>query len=85
MFLINQSLAHRTLFHRIGSFTDIEFKTQIKKKDQPKFTFVELEDSKEEPKKESFTNDVEANAVADLLAAFDIDLQTCAVTTPYRT
>jgi len=52
---------------------------------QPKFTFVDLEDSKEELKKESFTNDVEANAVADLLAAFDIDLATCAVMTPYRT
>lgn len=52
---------------------------------QPKFTLVDLEDSKEEQKKESFTNDVEANAVADLLAAFDIDLATCAVMTPYRT
>jgi SpoVK/Ycf46/Vps4 family AAA+-type ATPase len=78
------------LFNRIGSFIDIAHnQVKLSKKEaltyQPKFTFVDLEDSKEEQKKESFTNEVEANAVADLLAAFEIDLATCAVMTPYRT
>lgn len=85
MFLINQSAAHRTLFHRITCFTDISHTSKSVKKDQPKFTFVHLDDSKEEQKKESFTNEVEANAVADLLNAFSIDLSGCAITTPYRT
>ena len=93
MFLLNPAHAHRTLFNRIGSFIDISYAMppalKSTKKNQSvaqiKYTFVDLEDSKEEPKKESFTNEVEANAIADLLAAFDLDLATCAVMTPYRT
>jgi superfamily I DNA and/or RNA helicase len=34
--------------------------------------------------KESFTNEVEANAVVDYLSAFSVD-GSCAVMTPYRT
>jgi len=55
------------------------------RKDQPKITFIDLSDSKEDQKKESFTNENEANAVADLLTAFNIDLANLAITTPYRT
>ena len=57
----------------------------MQKSDTIKYTFVDLEDSKEEPKKESFTNTVEAEAIADLLSTFNIDLAKCAVMTPYRT
>jgi len=58
---------------------------KVAKKDQPKITFIDLSDSKEDQKKESFTNENEANAVADLLTAFNIDLASLAITTPYRT
>ena len=47
--------------------------------------FVDLQDSKEDQKKESYTNEPEANAVADMLDAYKIDLASCAVMTPYRT
>ena len=47
--------------------------------------FVDLQDSKEDQKKESYTNEPEANAVCDMLDAYKIDLASCAVMTPYRT
>lgn len=44
-----------------------------------------MEDSAEIAKKETYTNEHEANAVADLLQAYPFDLDTTAVLTPYRT
>lgn len=66
----------------MGSFVDIAQKLT---KTKPKFTFVDLSDSQQEQKKESFTNEPEARAVWDLLAAFDLDLKETVVLTPYRT
>ena len=82
LFLLNPTSAHRALFQRVGSFIDV---SQKQTKTKPKFTFVDLSDSQQEQKKESFTNEAEARAVWDLLAAFDLDLQETAVMTPYRT
>lgn len=84
-FLINPTNAQRTLYSRIRTFIDLEPFSKKSINSNIKFTFIDLEDSKEEPKKESFTNLVEAEAIADLLSTFDIDLTKCAVMTPYRT
>ena len=72
MFLLNPSHAQRTFFSRIGKFVDISHTVSKVKKIQ--FQFIDLDDSKEEQKKDSFTNEIEAKAIGDFLTAFDIDL-----------
>ena len=90
MFLISETVNPKTLFARCTpSFVLPAYaptkKSPVKKSPKVQFTLVQLDDSQEIAKKETYTNENEANAVSDLLQAYKFDLASTAVLTPYRT
>lgn len=46
---------------------------------------MDIEDAEEEEMKESFTNEAEAQKIADYLKAYDLDMSDLAIMSPFRT